>query len=328
MRYRKLGRSGIDVSEIGIGCLEFGDRVPEADAANIVNAALDAGVNLFDTANGYARGKSEEALGKALKGRRHEAVIATKVRGQGSGGEPGALSRKYLMGAIDSCLNRLGTDYIDLYQVHFPDFDTPIEETMSAFEDLRRAGKIRAYGSSNFPAWYLCDAQWRAKQSGLTGFVSTQIKYNVVSRDVEQDLFPLCRQEGLGVIVYNPLAGSFLAGIYSQDREPAPDSRFGWTGLTDLRAIYKSRYWSDRNFQALEALRSLWSDSDWTMAQQALGWVLHSQTVSSVLVGVASRKELEEDLAAANIAYTPEQLADLDQVWRTVWPVQPYYVIL
>ena len=329
MRYRPLGKTGVQVSEIGLGCLEFGDRVPEADALKVVHAALDSGVNLFDTAIGYARGRSAEVLGKALKGRRHQAIIATKVRAPiGPGPNDAGLSRAYLMRAIDVSLRQLETDHVDLLQVHFPDYETPMEETLAAFEDLRRAGKVLYYGSSNFPAWYLCDAQWRARQHGYAGFATTQIKYNVMARDVEQELFPLCAQEGMGIIVYNPLAGSFLAGIYHQDREPDPATRFGHVGVSDLRAIYKKRYWSEGSFRAVERLRELWRGSGKTLAQHSLGWVLSNQQVSSALVGTANVRELEEDLAAADVMPTPEERRVCDDVWMALWPVRPYYVIL
>ncbi len=328
MRYRTLGTSDLEVSEIGLGCLEFGDRVPESDAARLVHASLDAGVNLFDTADRYARGRSEEALGKALQGRRHEAIVATKV---GLPASPGprrsGLTRRFVTQAVDESLRRLRTDYIDLYQVHVPDYDTPIEETVGAFEELQKAGKIRYYGHSNTPAWYLCDAQWRARQSGFSGFVSTQVKYNVIGRDAEQELFPLCRQEGIGIIAYNPLAGSFLTGMYRQDREPDADTRFGWSGLTDLKSVYTARYWSERNFQAVEALRSLWGGTQRTLAQHALAWVLGNPLVSSALVGVASVEELAEDLAAAEIVHSASEREACDRVWASVWPVRPYYTV-
>lgn len=326
MRYRKLGKWGLQVSEIGVGCLEYGDKVPEAEAVRVVHAALDAGVTLFDTA-GYSGGRSEEILGKALKGRRHQAVIATKVappRGPASDGK--GFSRSYIMQCLEVSLRRLSADYIDLYQVHYPDPQTPMEETLSVFQDLIRAGKVRYAGSSNFPAWYLCNAQWLARSQGRPAFASTQVRYNLITRDVEQELLPLCRQEGIGVLVYNPLAGSFLAGIYRQDEEPAPTTRFGWrSDLVDLRPFYMKRYWWKENFEALEALRRLWKDSGKSLAQHALAWVLANPLVSSALVGPSSVRQLEEDLGAEETALSPQELQVCDEIWARLSPRMPYY---
>lgn len=304
MEYRRLGRTGLKVSHICMGCMTFGWQVDEGGSARLVGRALEAGVNFFDTANVYAEGRSEEFLGKAIKGKRDSLVIATKVRGRvGEGPNDSGLTRKHIMKAVEDSLRRLGTDYIDLYQVHSVDPETPIEETLRALDDLMHQGKVRYVGCSNFAAWQLGKALWVSDKHNLTRFDSVQPRYNLISRQIELELLPLCAEEGIGVIVYNPLAGGLLTGKYSKDVPPPEGTRFA------LRELYRSRYWHGSSFEAVERLRGIAEGSGRTMTQLALAWVLRNATVTSAIIGATSMTQLEENLAAADLELGDEAMA-------------------
>ena len=239
MRYRRLGRSGLTVSVVGLGCNQFGRKVDAYDARAVVDAAIDLGVTLFDTADIYGRphGASEEYLGAALKGRRDDVVVATKfgMDMAGTNGPDGGArgGRRYIHRAVEASLRRLGTDHIDLYQMHEPDPATPIAETLAALDDLVRAGKVRYLGNSNFAGWQIADAAWIARSDHLTPFVSAQNLYNLVARDAEKEVVPACERFGLGLLPYYPLAAGVLTGKYRRG-EPAPaNSRLSQAGYTD-----------------------------------------------------------------------------------------------
>ena len=224
MEYKRLGQSGLQVSAVGLGCMNFGMMNDEAESAEVVEKALDLGVNFFDTADVYGeRGKSEQWLGKALGSRRSGVIVATKFAGPMSddrfdmqGG-----SRRYIMQAVEASLRRLGTDYIDLYQMHLFDKDTPIEETLRALDDLVRQGKIRYFGSSNYAAWQLAEAEWTARSGNLDRFISAQNRYSLLTREIEKDLVPVCERYGVGILPYFPLESGLLTGKYRKG-EPAP----------------------------------------------------------------------------------------------------------
>ncbi len=303
MQYKRLGRTGLKVSEVCLGCMTFGEQADEEESQLIVDRAWEAGVNFFDTADAYTETRSETILGNILKGRRHSAIVATKVFGRvGPDQNDQGLSRKHIMDAVDNSLRRLQTDYIDLYQVHRWDPETPIEETVRALDDLVRAGKVRYVGCSNFAAWQLCKALWISDVQGLARFDSIQPRYNMLSRDIETELLPLCESEGVGVLVYNPLAGGLLTGKHVQGQEPAPNTRFS------LRRFYMDRYWSDSNFEAVERFRSIAEQGDKSMVHLAVGWTLANPTVTSAIVGISALDQLAENLKAAEQPLTAEEL--------------------
>jgi len=244
MKYRRVGKSGIKVSSLCLGTVPFGHYVGEEEAGAIVDRCLDAGINFFDTANVYARGASEEVLGKTLQGRRHDVVIATKVQMRvGGGPNDFGLSRAHIMGQIEVSLSRLQTDYVDLYYAHWPDYQTPLEETLRALDDLVCQGKVRYIGCSNFPAWLLCKALWISDVRNLSSFICVQPRYNLIDRGIETEILPFCAEEGIGVIPYSPLAGGFLTGKYRRDEEPTSGTRF------ERRKEYlKPPYWHGANF--------------------------------------------------------------------------------
>lgn len=303
MRYKRLGRTGLKVSEVALGCMTFGEQANEKESQLIIDQALESGVNFFDTADVYTETRSETILGKGLKGRRHETVIATKVFGRvGEAQNDHGLSRKHIMDAVDNSLRRLQTDYIDIYQVHRWDPETPITETMETLNDLVRAGKVRYLGCSNFAAWQLCKALWVSDVHGLARFDSIQPRYNLLSRDIETELLPLCQAEGVGVIIYNPLAGGLLTGKHLQGNEPAPNTRFS------LRRLYMDRYWSDENFDRVERFKVLIGTTGKSMVHVAVGWTLANPAVTSAIVGVSSVGQLTENLKAAEQPLTSGEL--------------------
>ncbi len=315
MRYGKLGASGLDVSRLCLGTMYMGEQTDEPESIRIINAALEGGVNFFDTAEVYTAGRSEEIVGKALASRRREVVIATKVRAR-----PGAplwktdLSRRHIMEAVEGSLRRLGTDYIDLYQVHRWDPWAPLEETLRALDDLVRQGKVRYLGCSNFAAWQLCKALWLSDRYSLARFVTVQPLYNVMLRYQEIEVVPLCRDQGIGVIPYNPLAGGFLTGKY-QRGQPAPQgTRF------QRRPFYIERYSNDANFDRLDQVRALAAKRGLSLVDIAIAWLLHRPVVSSAIVGASSAQQVHASLHAADITLSEDEFAALNELWPPQGP--------
>jgi len=228
VNYKKVGRSGLKISVIGLGALTFGDQVNESDAEKIIKSAIDAGINYIDTADAYVQGRSEEIVGKALKERRKSIVLGSKLGRWQSGEDINdvGLSRKYIMQEVENSLRRLGTDYIDIYHAHRVDYDTPIEETLRAFDDLIHQGKVRYIACSNFRAFQLCEALWVSDKYNLARFECIQIPYNLITRDIEYELLPCCESEGVGVTVFNPLAAGLLSGKHDLNKAPASGTRF------------------------------------------------------------------------------------------------------
>jgi aryl-alcohol dehydrogenase-like predicted oxidoreductase len=322
MKYKNLGNTGLKVSEICLGTMNYGDPVSEAEAINIVKNAIDMGVNFFDTADAYAGGSSEEILGKALKGNRHTMVIATKVSGKtGPGANDIGLSRAHIIQAIDGSLKRLQTDYIDLYYAHNPDYDTPIEETLLAIDDLVHQGKVRYIGCSNYSAWQMCKARGVSDLHGLVRFECTEPPYNLLTRDIEMELLPLCAEDNIGVCVYNPLAGEMLTGKHEFGKPPA-EGRFTHK---IMGPGYLDRYWSEMNFQALDRLKKLAKDHGCSMVQFAIGWILNNDTITSVLSGTTAVEQLEENISATEIKLSPEELKVCDEVWQMFRPPRYHY---
>ena len=323
MQYRKMGRTGLKVSAICLGSATFGNQINEIEATNIIEIALAAGANFLDTADVYAKGRTEEIIGKALKGKRQSVVLATKV-GQRAG--PGfndvGLSRKHIMQGVEDSLRRLGTDYIDLYYVHEPDYDTPIEETLYALDGLVHQGKVRYIACSNFRAWQLCKALWVSDLHGLARFDCIQPPYNLLLRDIEYELLPLCASEGTGVCVFNPLAGGLLTGKHDPDKPPAEGTRFA---LERLGPMYQKRYWSAANFEAVASLRQIAEEHGRSLPQFAIAWILSNKVVTSAICGATSVKHLEHNLGATEVNLSEEELAACDSVWQQLRPVKLFY---
>jgi len=310
VRYSKLGRTGLKVSAICLGTMLFGDQVNEETARAIVDTCWEAGVNFFDTADVYVQGRSEEVLGRLLKGRRREAIIATKVQGtMGQGPNDRGLSRAHIMQAVEASLRRLQTDYIDLYQTHWPDYDTPLEETLRALDDLVHQGKVRYIGCSNYPAWYLCKSLWISDVRNLVRFDCAQPRYNLLDRAIEGELLPLCAEEGIGVIPYNPLAGGFLTGKYKRGQPPPEDTRFA-----RRKDLYVPRYWHDPNFDAVEKLVDAARRYGKTPPQLALAWLLHNPVITAPIVGASRPSQIEETLQAVDMTLSEEELAACDAI--------------
>ncbi len=300
MEHRRLGDSGLKVSVVGVGCNQFGSRCDADLTAKIVNAALDQGVTLFDTADIYSMGKSEECLGQALRGRRHEAIVATKF------GYQMGTSRSHVIAAAEASLKRLGTDYIDLYQIHRPDPETPIEETLRALEDLVRRGDVRYIGCSNFNGWQVVEAAWTAKTGHTSPFISAQNDYSLLNRAIEPELAPACLKYGLGFIPFFPLAGGLLTGKYRQG-EPAPEgvrlAPGGWM---------TSRIMTDRNWAIVAKLESIAKERGHTLLELAMSWLACQPFVSSVIAGATSPEQVEANVQSVEWQMTDDDLAEID----------------
>ena len=291
MQYKKMGRTGLKISEITLGTMIFGQQVDEAESLKIIDLAFEKGINSFDTADGYAGGRSEEIVGKALKNKRHVVVLASKVASkQGPGPNDAGLSREHILQAVENSLRRLGTDYLDIYYAHHPDNTTPIEETLRAFDTLVRQGKVRYAACSNYRAGQLVRALAVSEQRNLARFDCIQTVYNLITRDIEAELLPTCADEGVGVVVYNPLAGGLLTGKHNGNQPPTADTRFG------QNPMYLERYWSPVNFKAVEHLKQIAAAYNRKPAQFALAWVLGNPGIASAIVGASSAAQLAENL--------------------------------
>jgi aryl-alcohol dehydrogenase-like predicted oxidoreductase len=317
MEYRQLGRSGLRVSALTLGTMTFGGsgnfaNVGSTDvdgARRQIDMCLDAGINMIDTADVYSDGASEEILGQALGGRRDRVLLATKARmAMGDGPNDAGLSRHHLIRACEASLRRLGTDYIDLYQVHEWDGVTPMEETLGTLDDLRRAGKIRYAGCSNFSGWQLSKALGVSERLGLARYVSQQIYYSLQSRDAEYELVPAGLDQGVGILVWSPLAGGLLSGKYRRGQEGPEGSRH----LTDWNEPPVRD--EEQTFDVIEAAVEIGSLHDVSAAQVALAWLLGRPGVSSVVVGARTDEQLADNLAAAQLELSAEERARLDAV--------------
>jgi aryl-alcohol dehydrogenase-like predicted oxidoreductase len=306
MRYRQLGRSGLTVSVVGLGCRSFGGgrSLNREQARVIVQQAVDAGITFFDTAASYADGESEEFLGEALKACRHDVVIATKFGGPRAVRPSVALSsRRYIRHAVEDSLRRLQTDYIDLYQCHVPDPKTPIEETLSVLDDLVHEGKVRYIGSSNFPAWQVLEAEWVARSQNGTRFIAAQNQYNLLRRDVESDLAPICVRYGIGIIPVEPLYHGFLAGRYPRGTSPARTER--------------GDELSDTMFDRLEALQGYARDRGIGLLEVAIGGLAARPGLGSVIAGATRPEHVVENTRAGDWVPTPADMQALEEILRT-----------
>lgn len=304
MKVRRLGNSGLKISVVGIGCNNFGMRIDQAQTEVVVNAAIDAGITLFDTADIYGGTKSEEFLGKALGKRRHEIVLATKF-GMQIGQDPKKRggSRKWIMRAVEDSLRRLGTDYIDLYQHHQPDPDTPVDETLRALDDLVTQGKVRYIGNSNYTGWQIADADWTA--AGQSRFVSAQNEFSLLKREVETEVLPACEHFGLGFLPYFPLGSGLLSGKYKRGAPPPEGTRLAAWGARGQAAM------SDANFDKVEALENWAQARGHTILELAFAWLLGHPVVSSVIAGATSAEQVNANAATAEWRLTPEEVAEV-----------------
>ena len=306
MQYALMGNTGVRISRIIMGTYPFGVAPLAKGVDAVVGAALEVGINVFDTSNSYGGGLSEEYIGRALKGKRQQALIATKVASRAADGpnQSGA-SRQHILTEVENSLQALGTDYIDLYQIHFPDSNTPIEETLHTLDSLVQSGKVRYIGCSNFMAWQVCEAHWTSKSQGLTPFVSAQPKYSMLHRDAEAELVPFCQAYGVGILPYFPLANGFLTGKYRRG-EPAPD---GTRLAQNDRGMF-----TDAHFDLLEALESFASGRGHTVLELAFAWLLANSAVSSVIAGATKPEQVVANAKSAGWRLSSEELAEVDSL--------------
>jgi aryl-alcohol dehydrogenase (NADP+) len=316
----RLGRSGLPVSRLCLGTMTFGLQCDEKQSGAILDAALEGGITFLDTADAYPLGgdlstvgRTEEILGRYLAGRRDDVVLATKCfMPVGRHHWDGGMSAKHILDAIDASLRRLQTDYVDLYQLHFDDRRTPLDETLRALDDVVRSGKARYIGVSNWQAWRLALAVGRSELLRTAPIVSVQPRYNLLFRANERDLLPLCEEVGIGVIPYNPLAGGLLTGKHRRQEE-APEGRFTLGNAGDM---YRDRYWHDREFDTVEALRPLADEAGISLAHLAIGWVLSRPAVTAPIVGASRPEQLADALAAQAKPLEPDLVARLDELTR------------
>ena len=321
MNIRKLARTDLQVSPVCLGTMTFGAQTLESDAHRMVGMCLDAGVNLFDTANVYNQGRSEEILGKVLGSRRSQVLVASKVRGNMRGpSEYGGLSREAIHRAIHDSLQRLGTDYLDLYYLHMPDDETPAEETLETMEGLRKEGKIRHICVSNYSAWQICEMHSICERNGWQKPWISQPMYNLIARGIEQEYLPFTRRYGISNICYNPLAGGLLTGKQSPDGGPLAGTRF------DGNEVYLKRYWHPGNFESVRELGQIAKEAGLTLVQLSLAWLLNKKDVHSVLLGASRPEQLQETLQA--VEAPPLDAATLeacDRVWSALRGPAPVY---
>ena len=322
MEYRSLGRTGTKVSTLCLGCLMFGGRTDESDSMDIIDQAIDGGINFFDTANMYVRGKSEEMVGKAFKrnGKRAQIVLATKVHFRMDDEDPNAQgnSRRHIIEQCEASLQRLQTDYIDLYQIHRPCSDIPIDETLRALDDLIRSGKVRYIGSSTFAAWQVVESLWASKELGLNRFICEQPPYHLLDRSIERELVPMAQTYGTALIPWSPMAGGFLTGKYRRDEARPADSRYqDESRNTDL--------FSDAAFNVLDVVLAIAAEKGCTPSQFSLAWCAQQPGITSPIVGVRTMEQMEDNLGAIDVEVTDEDRERIDEVAPPGGVITRYY---
>lgn len=315
----KLGQTGLTVSRLVLGTMTFGLQSDEETSRQILDSAADAGINFLDTADVYplgggltTAGRTEEIIGRWLKGKREQFILATKCVGKvgPSPWDEGA-SRKHILDAIDASLRRLQTDYVDLYQLHSDDASTPLDETLEALDAIVKAGKVRYIGVSNFLAYRLSRALGRADVQNLTRFVSIQPRYNLLFREIERELLPLAKEEGLGVIPYNPLAGGLLTGKHNRADNPSDGTRFT---LGTAAQVYQKRYWHDREFSTVEELRTVADAAGLSLTTLSLAWVLANPVITAPIIGASRPEQLVESLKAIEVKFDDSLKQKLDDI--------------
>ena len=321
MEFRTLPRTGLKVSRLSFGTMTFGAQTDEAAAHRIIDCCLDAGINFIDTANVYNRGAAETIVGRTLKGRRDKVILTTKVRGKmGAAADETGLSPAALHKAIDASLARLGTDYVDLYYLHQPDYDTPIEETLETMEELVQAGKVRFPAVSNYAAWQVEEILWICEKRGYHPYFISQPMYNLIARGIEDEYLPFCRRFGVAVVPYNPLAGGLLTGKHSRATGPAAGTRF------DGNKMYQDRYWLADDFAAVEELRAIAAEAGKTLVELAFQWLLSQPAVDSIILGASRLEQLQENLKAADGPRLDQSVLDrCDAVWKRLRGITPKY---
>ena len=319
MEYRRMGRTGLRVSTICLGTMTFGFQTEEAAAHRIMDVAWDAGVNFLDSSDVYPMGSEDTGTTEEIVGTwlarmpRDRVVLATKAWGAtGTGPNDRGLSRQHILSAVDASLERLGTDYIDLYQTHFPDPSTPIEETLRALDDLVRWGKVRYIGCSNYQAWELSRALAASERLGVARYDCDQPRYNILFREIENELLPLCRAEGVGIISYNPLAGGMLTGKYTGTEDLREQTRFT---LGNAGPRYRARYWDEAQFREVERLRAYFAERGIPLAQAAIAWVIAQDGITSAIVGASRPEQIEESVGGAELTLGEDDLAFCDDAW-------------
>lgn len=319
MQHVRLGRTGLQVSRLCLGTMTFGLQCDEATAVAVLDRAAEGGITFIDTADAYPLGgdlstvgRTEEILGRWLRGRRDEFIVATKCFNP-MGSRPWHMgnSRKHVMDAIDGSLRRLGTDYVDLYQLHFNDPGTPIDETMQALDDLVHAGKVRYVGCSNFLAYQVARAIGRSEVLGVVRFESVQPRYNLLFREFERELFPLCLEESIAVIPYNPIAGGMLSGKHDRSKAPAEGTRFT---LGTAARTYQDRYWQDNVFDTVDELVKLAGEAGVPLPTLAVAWTLSHPAVTSPIIGASRPDQLDATLAGATYTIEPDLLDRLNEI--------------
>ena len=319
MQYTRLGRTGLQVSRLCLGTMTFGLQCDEKTSVAIMDRAFDSGVTFFDTADVYPLGgtgetvgRTEEFVGRWLKSRRDRVILATKCFGRtGPARWDQGNSRKHILDAVDASLRRLGTDYIDLYQLHGHDPQTPIDETLRALEDVVRSGKVRYVGCSNFMAYQVARAIGRSEALGVVRFDSVQPRYNLLFREIERELLPLCGEEGIGVIPYNPIAGGLLSGKHNRDAGPEEGSRFT---LGTAAERYQDRYWHEGMFETVDQLRPIASEAGMTLPQMAIAWVMAHPVVTAPIIGASRPEQLAAAMKAAEAPLDAGIKARLDEL--------------
>ncbi|MFN3232834.1 MAG: aldo/keto reductase [Alphaproteobacteria bacterium] len=334
MKLRPLGRTGTRVPPLCLGTMTFGMQCDKETSFAIMDKAFEAGIDFFDTADGYPlgggadrAGRTEKIIGKWMKDRgvRDKVFLATKCRvPMGPTVNDQGLSRFNIQRRVEDSLKRLKTDVIDLYQAHFFDPHTPIEETMRAYDDLVRDGKIRYVGCSNYPAWRLMDALSASERLGLARYETVQPRYNLLYRDIETELLPLCRDKDVGVIVYNPIAGGMLSGRYRAGQDVEEGSRFS---LPQAGAVYQQRYWQEEKLQLITGLNEKAKAEGHSLASVAVSWVLRQKGITSAIIGASRPKQLDATIAGANLTLSDELVALCDSIWWRLprVPVQEGY---
>lgn len=331
MEYRSLGRTGVPVSILCLGCMNLGGVTPEDESLDIIDRALDAGINFVDTANVYSRGRSEEVVGHALQrnGRRHQIVLATKVHGAMDDNDVLASgnNRRHIIDQCDASLRRLQTDYIDLYQIHRPQSGTPIDETLRALDDLIHAGKVRYIGTSSFGSWQVMESLWVAKELGLNRFVSEQPPYHLLDRSIERELIPMAQTYGLAILPWSPLARGFMSGKYQRGQAVPTGSRLESDSQSQSEAFRNrtARHFSDLAYNVLDVVKELAAEKSVTPSQLALGWVMRQPGVTSPIIGPRTMAHLEDNLGAVGVTFSADDFARLDEVIAPEQAIVSYY---
>jgi 1-deoxyxylulose-5-phosphate synthase len=318
MEHVRLGRTGLQVSRLCLGTMTFGLQCGEQTSIAILDRAAEGGITFLDTADVYplggdltTAGRTEEIVGRWLQGKRDGFIVATKCFGRmGPHAWQQGNSRKHILDAVDASLRRLQTDYIDLYQLHGPDPNTPIDETLRALDDLVHAGKVRYVGCSNFLAYQVARALGRSEALGLARFDSVQPRYNLLFRQIERELLPLCAEEGIGVIPYNPIAGGLLSGKH-RNTAPTEGTRFT---LGNAASNYQARYWHDREFETVEQLRVIADEAGLSMVQMAVAWTLGNPAITAPIIGASKPEQLDDSLKAADTPLPDELKRRLDEL--------------